>query len=289
MDSWTRRASVLAVLLGVTLGVDAAPEGKRLGEACTVDQECQDDSFCNGQEQCDGTCIRAPLPGCMAGEQCDEANDRCIVHRTDADSDGHNSQATGGDDCDDYDRNAFPGNTEVWDDADHDEDCNAYSHGVPAVFGTVGAPGRGQACSGEKVIVLTRSADGTDTFSETSCGAGMACGGSGVCVSSAAGYSPPPSWPLPQGNQAHPRHDAAATGMMAPHPMRPLMPAAPVSVAPVNPKPVSGVRPVGVGIAKPCPPGLVRDAVSGACAARACPPGTVLDTNKGVCTADSQH
>jgi hypothetical protein len=282
MDSWTRRASVLAVLLGMTVAADAAPEGKRLGEACTVDQECQDDSFCNGQEQCNGTCVRAPLPGCMAGEQCDEANDRCIVHRTDADGDGHNSQATGGDDCDDYDRNAFPGNTEVWDDADHDEDCNAVSHGVPAAFGMVGAPGRGQACSGEQVVVLTRSADGTDAFSATSCGAGMACGGQGVCVSNAVGYTAPPTWPLPNGNQVHASHDAVMKHMMAPVAMKPLAPVA-------RPATAVTARPVATGFAKPCPPGLVRDAVSGTCAARACPPGTVFDANKGVCTADSQH
>jgi hypothetical protein len=156
------------------------------------------------------------------------------------------------------------------------------SHGVPAAFGMVGAPGRGQACSGEQVVVLTRSADGTDAFSATSCGAGMACGGQGVCVSNAVGYTAPPTWPLPNGNQVHASHDAVMKHMMAPVAMKPLAPVA-------RPATAVTARPVATGFAKPCPPGLVRDAVSGTCAARACPPGTVFDANKGVCTADSQH
>ena len=168
------------------------------------------------------------------------------------------------------------------DDADLDEDCNAASHGVPAVFGTVSVPGRGQACSGEQVVVLTRSADGTDTFSATSCGTGMACGGQGVCVSSASGYVAPSAWPFPHGNQVHASHDAVMKSMMAPVAMKPLAPVA-------RPATAVAPRPLPIGIAKPCPPGLVRDAATDTCAARACPPGTVFDASKGVCTADSQH
>jgi hypothetical protein len=281
MKTLKRRAIVLALLVGATFAAGAESGTKKLGEACTTDAECQDESFCNGREQCNGTCIRAPLPGCMAGEQCNEDLDRCIVHRTDADGDGHANQATGGDDCDDYDRNAFPGNPEVWDDADHDEDCNAFSHGVPTAFGAVGVPGRGQACSGESVVTLVRSADGTDAFSQTSCGAGMACSGPGVCVASAAGYTAPPSWRLP-GNQVHASHDVAMKALMAPVAMKPLMPGA-------RPTAARTVRPMVTGLSKPCPKGMVRDAASGACAAYACPPGTFFDAAKGACAVDAQH
>lgn len=47
----------------------------------------------------------------------------------DRDGDGHRSVACGGADCDDTDPDRFPGNFEVCDDDDHDEDCN------PATFG----------------------------------------------------------------------------------------------------------------------------------------------------------
>jgi hypothetical protein len=47
----------------------------------------------------------------------------------DADGDGHNSVASGGDDCDDLDPNRYPGNTEVPDDHGHDEDCDPTTYG----------------------------------------------------------------------------------------------------------------------------------------------------------------
>ncbi|HVJ90158.1 MAG TPA: MopE-related protein [Labilithrix sp.] len=47
----------------------------------------------------------------------------------DADQDGRNSEDTGGDDCDDRDRRRFPGNAEVADEDDHDEDCNYKTFG----------------------------------------------------------------------------------------------------------------------------------------------------------------
>ena len=49
--------------------------------------------------------------------------------KRDADGDGRLSLAHGGDDCDDNDANRFPGNVEVADTANHDEDCDASTFG----------------------------------------------------------------------------------------------------------------------------------------------------------------
>jgi hypothetical protein len=57
----------------------------------------------------------------------------------DTDGDGARSIACGGDDCDDADPERFPGNTEVCDAADHDEDCDALT------FGERDGDGDGQA------------------------------------------------------------------------------------------------------------------------------------------------
>jgi hypothetical protein len=50
--------------------------------------------------------------------------------RDDRDGDGHRSTAAGGDDCDDNDANRFPGNVEVGDFDNHDEDCDPMTFGV---------------------------------------------------------------------------------------------------------------------------------------------------------------
>lgn len=50
--------------------------------------------------------------------------------RHDCDGDGHDAIAYGGDDCDDHDPRRFPGNAEVCDSDDHDEDCDADTFGV---------------------------------------------------------------------------------------------------------------------------------------------------------------
>lgn len=57
----------------------------------------------------------------------------------DGDGDGHDAVACGGDDCDDDDRNRFPGRTEVCDTMQHDEDCD------PSTFGFRDADGDGVA------------------------------------------------------------------------------------------------------------------------------------------------
>ena len=55
----------------------------------------------------------------------------------DADGDGHNSLACGGDDCDDADATRFPGNAERCDLIGHDEDCD------PTTFGETDIDGDG--------------------------------------------------------------------------------------------------------------------------------------------------
>lgn len=50
--------------------------------------------------------------------------------KRDADGDGRASEDTGGDDCDDGDRNRYPGNHEVADVEDHDEDCDYTTFGL---------------------------------------------------------------------------------------------------------------------------------------------------------------
>ncbi len=108
---------------------------------CATDIDCSDHVFCNGVERCmpgaasaDGRgCVAADPPNpCLPGQRCDDAMSRCVstcAHAPDADGDGHRAQDCGGDDCDDSDANRFPGNPEVCDAANHDEDCDARTFG----------------------------------------------------------------------------------------------------------------------------------------------------------------
>lgn len=110
--------------------------------ACTTDDDCSDFVFCNGIERCNPGdpqansrgCIRPQPWICMPGQRCSEGDRRCYSdcgHDPDADGDGHRSMDCGGDDCDDSDRNRFPGNREVCanDAPEHDEDCDATTFG----------------------------------------------------------------------------------------------------------------------------------------------------------------
>ncbi len=60
--------------------------------------------------------VAAAAKAGRAGAKCDEDPD--------ADGDGHAARECGGDDCDDSDRNRYPGNPEQCDARGHDEDCN---------------------------------------------------------------------------------------------------------------------------------------------------------------------
>ncbi|MCB9657713.1 MAG: hypothetical protein H6726_08715 [Sandaracinaceae bacterium] len=107
---------------------------------CTADIECSDGRFCNGAERCaPGSadadargCVAAVSP-CLAAQTCDEGAQRCTTEceiTGDADGDGHLDVSCGGDDCADNDALRFPGNLEVCDTADHDEDCDPSTFGV---------------------------------------------------------------------------------------------------------------------------------------------------------------
>ena len=142
-------AIVIAVVSGFGCGgggsvpSDAAsPDAPR---TCESDLACNDGLFCNGTERCDPDASGADERGCVAGvpacetATCDEAARACGARCSvpDADGDGRASIACGGDDCDDTDPDRFPGNTEICDAENVDEDCQ------PDTFGSRDRDGDG--------------------------------------------------------------------------------------------------------------------------------------------------
>lgn len=282
-----------AILLGALLGpgISAA---QIVGE-CRTDAQCSDNVFCNGAEQCmpgapgadEHGCLTPRSPPCMAGQTCREDLQRCVTYREDRDGDGHSSLATGGDDCDETDANNFPGNAEFWDSADHDEDCNPRTHGLPPGFGTSGRAGPVQVCSGEQYVVLTGSVGGEESFVVGECNYGRVCvpqpSGDGLCESRPDGYVAPAMLAnIPAGDQRHADQSqaaAASNAMLAPSKFSKSI-APPTFSAPAKPALPAGLVMPPISA---CPPGLVHDAKSGTCVKLACPPGTYFDDSKGDC------
>ncbi|UJR85599.1 MopE-related protein [Sandaracinus amylolyticus] len=113
---------------------------------CTQDEDCDDDRFCNGVEDCAPAspsadargCAPATVSPCVTGQTCDESARSCTTECSvteDADGDGARAMECGGDDCDDADETRFPEATEVCDLLGHDEDCDPTTYGERDVDG----------------------------------------------------------------------------------------------------------------------------------------------------------
>ena len=122
---------------------DAAPE-------CRTAADCDDTIYCNGVESCsaDGRCVLGAPVHCddmiaCTTDTCSESLHRCQSRVPDHDMDGHGAATCLnpttnmplGDDCDDTDANAFPGNPEQCDALHHDEDCDPTTHGGTDIDG----------------------------------------------------------------------------------------------------------------------------------------------------------
>ena len=128
-------AAVLGLLVVVACGDDDGTMTDDAGTdapGCTSAAECDDGMYCNGAESCEAGSCQAGTPPCPAGTTCDEASSSCAgdCDTPDADGDGADAIACGGDDCDDTNPNVFPGAEEVCDPEGVDEDCD------PTTFGT---------------------------------------------------------------------------------------------------------------------------------------------------------
>ncbi|MDN3638757.1 hypothetical protein QWY82_08055 [Simiduia curdlanivorans] len=185
------------------------PEVRQSG-VCTSDASCDDGRFCNGPELCSPGdpaadprgCVLAAAP-CGSGTACNEETDRCAVSCPDNDGDGHLAASCGGDDCDDNDANRYPGNVEIADSNDHDEDCNLNTHGIFRGAAST------QICDGRNQVVLV---DAQEQFTRARCVTGTVCvqqpNGTGVCMPEPAGYQAPTAAILPSGPQRAPTNEA---------------------------------------------------------------------------------
>lgn len=127
---------------GGSSSADSGVPGLPDAISCEHDSDCPDDGiYCNGGRSCVtqtfmtdrgpwriANCQRTPPP--CSPERCDEPARTCACETFDDDADGHNSTACGGDDCDDANATRYPGNTEVCDRNDVDEDCDPSTYGV---------------------------------------------------------------------------------------------------------------------------------------------------------------
>lgn len=109
---------------------------------CENDDMCADGVYCNGDEVCDeGQCVYGPRRVCddsvlCTVDTCSESIQACRHTAPDLDGDGHASvscvDTAGdplGDDCDDDQANRYPGNREVCDPENVDEDCDDSTYG----------------------------------------------------------------------------------------------------------------------------------------------------------------
>lgn len=173
---------------------------------CSTDRDCDDRTFCNGVERCEPAnplanasgCVAAN-PACRSGLICNEAARSCGQACTDNDGDGHLAASCGGDDCDDNDAARYPGNIELFNDNDKDQDCDPNTHGFNP--GSINL----QFCDGRSQVVLVGSGE---QFRRAACITGTVCvsqpNGEGVCMTEPPGYQAPSSAVLPTGPQRMP-------------------------------------------------------------------------------------
>ena len=74
-------------LVGLSVLLLAALHGSAYSQSCISDRECQDGSWCNGTERCEGPvgsamCMPAREQMCPAKKVCDEVKQRCLSLRT---------------------------------------------------------------------------------------------------------------------------------------------------------------------------------------------------------------
>ena len=144
-----RGLMVLALVAVVGCGDDdVSPDASSPdAPACTADRDCDDGMFCNGPERCvDGACMDG-APPCEEPGACEEATGTCGGECPDADGDGHEDQRCGGTDCDDADPLRYPGNEEVCDPDDRDEDCDPRTFGFRDADGDAAPDAR--CCNGD--------------------------------------------------------------------------------------------------------------------------------------------
>jgi len=104
-------------------------------QTCANDDECQDQSYCNGTEVCfAGLCQPGALPPCTDDHPCMEELADCDCANPDLDDDDHDAKACNGDDCDESNLFIHEGAVEICDSAGVDEDCDetTYNRRSPA-------------------------------------------------------------------------------------------------------------------------------------------------------------
>ena len=73
--------ALLALALTFAFAFALAPPAQ--AQSCASDEACQDGSWCNGIERCEGNptrgmCMPAPEPMCPSKKVCDEVGKRCL-------------------------------------------------------------------------------------------------------------------------------------------------------------------------------------------------------------------
>ncbi len=130
-DGSDTSASAGSTTAVASTGADSESDGM---PPCQSDADCDDAIFCNGAETCDSTVGCAPgVSPCLVEAACDENAATCATDcalAPDADGDRYDAVECGGEDCDDLDPAINPGQDEVCDARDIDEDCDPTTFGV---------------------------------------------------------------------------------------------------------------------------------------------------------------